>query len=185
MKCSQKCSKTLPAMSSGASKYSRSREAPKDGMPAHTASKRPSALEMAARSRRGGCHGAWSTGMACSWEAQARGQRATLHTASSVQLHLQLLNALCTAGTKQESKAAQECCHVQRVFHTGTQLWSLGLTTPGEREAAGHSMALSLSQHRTHSVTAEQHQPAVQGHPRRKRRGNSDGTAQGKENLLP
>lgn len=68
---------------------------------------------------------------------------------------------------------------MQHVFHTGIQLWSLGLVAPGERGATGHGAGVRLGQHLTHGVGAEQHPPG----PGRTWRWeeNLGGTTQGKE----
>lgn len=148
--------KHFQLISSASRKYSRSGKCLRMGCQL-IASKRPSALEMAARSRRGGCHGDWSRGTVRPREAQIEGQTAAPHAASNTRVHLKHLNALCTARTKRRSEAAQECCPVQ---HTGIQLCSLGLSTPGE-SGAGHSAGLCLTQHHTHGVTGEQHPPTA------------------------
>lgn len=149
---------------SGTSKYSRCGEAPETGMPAHSSHsiRDPQHLKWLPGAGEGA---AIETGaQECPRKAQTRGQTAALHTASNAQGHPKPPNALRTARTRRGGEVAQECRHVQHVFHTGTQLWSLGLTAPGERGATGHSAGLRLGQHLTHGVGAEQHPPALEGH---------------------
>lgn len=80
---------------------------------AHTASQEASALEMAARSRRGGCCGDWSTGMMCPWEARIREPAAALHVIRNIQVHLKpRLIHQSNPRIKQGSKPAQDHCDV-------------------------------------------------------------------------
>ena len=81
---------------------------------AHTASKKPSALEMAARNRRGGRCGDWSTGMVCPWEAHIKEQAAALRAISNVQVHLKPSNAMQESNMGVKQHRITVMCNVQK-----------------------------------------------------------------------